>query len=156
MVELPAPHVSVKRTARSFGKLHDHILFAHGPKIVRLLETEGFQQSMRLEFFVCHGSPPLACAVGNTFCATAGGKKEIVFLFEDSMILAMPKPAMTPVDVEALSKALQEMHAAEVDLQKAFLEQRPWEERDKAIKKARQTRYAWTSLGAKFFMNWPV
>ena len=111
---------------------------------------------MRLELSGCHGSPLLVCAVGNRFCATAGGKKEIVFLFEDSMIWAMPKPAMTPVDVAALSKALQEMHAAEVDLQKAFLEQRPWEERDTAIKKARQTRYAWTSLGAKFFMNWPV
>jgi hypothetical protein len=48
------------------------------------------------------------------------------------------------------------MHAAEVDLQKAFLEQRPWEERDKAIRKAHQTRYAWNSLGAKFFRNWPV
>jgi len=32
---------------------------------------------------------------------------------------------MTPEDVEALTKALREMHAAEVDLQKAFLEQRP-------------------------------
>jgi len=52
--------------------------------------------------------------------------------------------------------ALQEMHAAEVDVQKAFLEQRPWEERDKAIKKARQTRYAWISMGAKFFTNWPA
>jgi hypothetical protein len=111
---------------------------------------------MRKEFFGCHGSTLLVCAVGNRFCVTAGSKKEIVFLFEDSIIWAMPKPAMTPEDVEALSKALQEMHAAEVDLQKAFLEQRPWEERDKAIKKARQTRYAWTSLGAKFFMNWPV
>jgi hypothetical protein len=70
--------------------------------------------------------------------------------------LAMPKPAMTPEDVEALNIALQEMHAAEVDVQKAFLAQRPWEERDQAIKKARQTRYAWISLGAKFFTNWPV
>jgi hypothetical protein len=94
--------------------------------------------------------------IGTTFSATAGGKKEVAFLFEDSTILAMPKPAMTPEDVEALTKAIQEMHAAEVDVQKAFLEQRPWEERDKAIKKARQTRYAWISLGAKFFMNWPV
>ncbi len=68
----------------------------------------------------------------------------------------MPKPVMTPEDVEALNKALQEMHVAEVDVQKAFLDQRSWEERDKAIKKARQSRYAWTSLGAKFFMNWPV
>jgi hypothetical protein len=68
----------------------------------------------------------------------------------------MPKPDMTPEDVEALTIALKEMHAAEVDVQKAFLEQRPWEERDRAIKKARQTRYAWISLGAKFFMNWPV
>jgi hypothetical protein len=68
----------------------------------------------------------------------------------------MPKPAITPEDVEALTKALQEMHAAEVDVQQAFLEQRQWEERDKAIKKARQTRYAWISLGAKFFTNWPV
>jgi hypothetical protein len=68
----------------------------------------------------------------------------------------MPKPALMPEDVEALNIALQEMHAAEVDVQKAFLEQRPWEERDKAIKKARQTRYAWISLGAKFFTNWPV
>jgi hypothetical protein len=72
------------------------------------------------------------------------------------VVWAMPKPALTPEDVEALTKALQEMHAAEVDVQKAFLEQRPWEERDKAIKKARQTRYAWISLGAKFFTNWPV
>ena len=32
----------------------------------------------------------------------------------------MPKPSMTPEDVKALTKALQEMHAAEVDLQKAF------------------------------------
>ena len=54
------------------------------------------------------------------------------------------------------TKALQEMHTAEFDLQKAFLEKRPWEERDRAIKKARQTRYAWISLGAKFFRNWPV
>ena len=68
----------------------------------------------------------------------------------------MPKPSMTPEDVKALTQALQEMQAAEVDVQKAFLEQRPWEERDKAIKKARQTRYAWISLGAKFFTNWPV
>ena len=45
---------------------------------------------------------------------------------------------MTPEDVEALTIALQEMHAVEVAVQKAFLEQRPWEERDKAIKKARQ------------------
>jgi hypothetical protein len=82
--------------------------------------------------------------------------KKVVFLFEDSIIWTMPKPAMTPEDVEALTKALQEMHAAEVDLQKAFLEEKPWVERDKAIKKARQTRYAWTSLGAKFFTNWPV
>jgi hypothetical protein len=42
----------------------------------------------------------------------------------------MPKPALRPEDVEALTIALQEMHAAEVDVQKAFLEQRPWEERD--------------------------
>jgi hypothetical protein len=68
----------------------------------------------------------------------------------------MPKPAMTSEDVEALTKALQEMHAAESDLQRAFIEQKPWEERDRAIKKARQTRYAWISLGAKFFHNWPV
>jgi hypothetical protein len=68
----------------------------------------------------------------------------------------MPKPTMTPKDVEALATALQKMHAAEVHLQKAFLEQRPWEERDKAIKKAHQTRYAWITLGAKFFTNWPV
>ena len=96
------------------------------------------------------------CAIDTTFSATAGGKKEVVFLFEHSTVWAMPKPAMTPEDVEALTKALQEMHAAEVDVQKAFLEQRPWEERDKAIKKARQTRYAWISLGAKFFTNWPA
>jgi hypothetical protein len=51
--------------------------------------------------------------------------------------LAMPKPAMTPEDVEALNIALQEMHAAEVDVQKAFLAQRPWEERDQAIKPAK-------------------
>jgi len=50
---------------------------------------------------------------------------------------------MTPEDVEAFTKALQKMHAAEVHVQKAFIEQRPWEERDEAIKKARQTRYAW-------------
>jgi hypothetical protein len=68
----------------------------------------------------------------------------------------MPKPAMTPEDVEAFTKALQEMHAAEVHVQKVFIEQRPWEERDEAIKKARQTRYAWNTLGAKFFTNWPV
>ena len=68
----------------------------------------------------------------------------------------MPKPAMTPEDVEALTEALQEMHEAEVDVQKAFLEQKSWKKREKAIKKARQTRYAWISLGAKFFMNWPV
>ena len=92
---------------------------------------------------VCHGQPPEV-------------KKEVVFLSEDSTVWAMPKPAMTPEDVETLAKALQEMHAAEVDVQQAFLEQRPWEERDKAIKKARQTRYAWISLGAKFFTNWPV
>ena len=92
------------------------------------------------------------------FFHCAGGKKEIDFLCEDSTVWAMPKPAMTmtPEDVEALTKALQEMHAAEVDVQKAFLEQRQWEERDKAIKKARQARYAWISLGAKFFTNWPV
>jgi hypothetical protein len=92
---------------------------------------------------VCHGQ-------------TLEVKKEVVFLSEDSTVWAMPKPAMTPEDVEALTKALQEMHAAEIDVQQAFLEQRPWEERDKAIKKARQTRYAWISLGAKFFTNWPV
>ena len=57
----------------------------------------------------------------------------------------MPKPAMTPEDVEALTEALQEMHEAEVDVQKAFLEQKSWEKREKAIKKARQTRYAWIS-----------
>jgi hypothetical protein len=83
-------------------------------------------------------------------------KKGFVFLFEDSTLWAMPKPAMTPEDVEALNIALQEMHAAEVDVQKALLAQRPWDERDQAIKKARQTRYAWISLGAKFFTNWPV
>ena len=69
--------------------------------------------------------------------------------------LGMPKPDMKPEDVEALDKALQEMHAAEIDVQKAFLERRPWEG-DKAIKKARQARFAWISLGAKFFTNWPV
>ena len=68
----------------------------------------------------------------------------------------MPKPAMTPEDVQAITEALHEMHAAEIDVQKAFLEQRPWEERDKAIKKAHQTRYVWNALGAKFFKNWPV
>jgi hypothetical protein len=47
----------------------------------------------------------------------------------------MPKGAMKPQEVEPLTKALQEMHAAEVDVQKAFLEQRPWEERDNAISK---------------------
>jgi hypothetical protein len=100
--------------------------------------------------------PHDACAIGATFSATAGAKKEIGFLFENSTIWDMPKPAMTPEDVEALTKALQEMHAAEVDLQKAFLEQSHWEERDKAIRKAHQTRYAWNSLGAKFFRNWPA
>jgi hypothetical protein len=95
-------------------------------------------------------------AIGTTFSATAGGKKEVVFFFEDSTVWAMPKPTMTPEEVEVLTKALQEMHAAEVDVQKAFIEQRPWEERDRAIKRARQTRYAWISLGAKFFTNWPV
>ena len=95
-------------------------------------------------------------AIGTTVSATAGGKKEVVFFFEDSTVWAMPKPTMTPEEVEVLTKALQEMHAAEVDVQKAFIEQRPWEERDRAIKRARQTRYAWISLGAKFFTNWPV
>jgi hypothetical protein len=68
----------------------------------------------------------------------------------------MPKPAMTPEDVEAINKALQEMQSAEADLQKAFLEGRPWEERDSAVKKAHQTRYAWNALGSRFFRNWPV
>jgi len=68
----------------------------------------------------------------------------------------MPKPAMTPEDVEAMTEALHAMHAAEVDLQKAFLEGKPWEERDNAIRKAHQTRYAWNSLGSRFFRNWPV
>jgi len=138
------------------GKRHDLTLFRRAQKIIRFLGTEGCQQSMSIEFFSCHGSTLLACTISTTFTATAGGKKKVVFLFEDSTILAMPKPAMTPEDVEALTKALQEMHAAEADLQKAFLEQRPWEARDKAIKKARETRYAWISLGAKFFTNWPV
>jgi len=145
-----------QKNSEIVGKRHDLILFGRAQKIVRLLGTEGCQQSMRIEFFGCHGSTLLACAIGTTFSATAGCKKEIVFLFEDSTVWAMPKPALTPKDVEALTKALQEMHAAEVDVQKAFLEQRPWEERDKAIKKARQTRYAWISLGATFFTNWPV
>ena len=46
-------------------------------------------------------------------------KKEVVFLFEDSTVWAMPKPAMTTEEMEALTKALQEMHAAEVDVQQA-------------------------------------
>ena len=37
-----------------------------------------------------------ACAIGNTLSSTSGGQKEVVFLFEDSTIWAMPKPAMTP------------------------------------------------------------
>jgi hypothetical protein len=68
----------------------------------------------------------------------------------------MPKPAMTPEDVEAINKALQEMQSAEADLQKAFLEGRPWEGRDSAVKKAHQTRFAWNALGSRFFRNWPV
>ena len=56
---------------------------------------------------------------------------------------------MTPEEVEALTKALQEMHAAEVDVQKAFIEQRPWEERDKAIKKARQTPLCLDFIGSQ-------
>jgi sulfur relay (sulfurtransferase) DsrF/TusC family protein len=41
---------------------------------------------MRIEFFGCHGSTLLACAICTTFSATAGGKKEVVFLFEDSTV----------------------------------------------------------------------
>ena len=43
--------------------------------------------------------------------------------------MALPKPAMTPEDMQAITEALHEMHAAEIDVQKAFLEQIPWEER---------------------------
>ena len=145
-----------QKNGKIVGKRHNLILFRRAQKIIRLLGTEGRQQSVSIEFFSCHASTLLACTISTTFTSTAGSKKKVVFLFEDSTILAMPKPAMTPEDVEALTKALQAMHAAEVDLQKAFLEQRPWEERDKAIKKARETRYAWISLGGRFFTNWPV
>jgi hypothetical protein len=49
------------------GKRHDLILFGRAQKIVRLLGTEGCQQSMRIEFFGCHGLTLLACAIGTTF-----------------------------------------------------------------------------------------
>jgi hypothetical protein len=68
------------------GKRHNLILFGRAQKIVRLLGTEGSQQSVRVEFFGCHGSNVLACAIGSTFSATAGGKKEVVFLFEHSTV----------------------------------------------------------------------
>src|SRR5271157_4479530 len=90
-----------QKNSEIVGKRHDLILFGRAQKIVRLLRTEGCQQSMRIEFFGCHGSTLLACAIGTTFSATAGDKKEIVFLFEDSTVWAMPKPALTPEDVEA-------------------------------------------------------
>jgi hypothetical protein len=114
-------------------------------------------ESMRIEFFRMSWLNSTACALSAPrSLQPLEGKKRSFFSLKNSTVWAMPKPTMTPEEVEVLTKALQEMHAAEVDVQKAFIEQRPWEERDKAIKKARQTRYAWISLGAKFFTNWPV
>jgi hypothetical protein len=51
-----------QKNSEIVGKRHDLILFGRAQKIVRLLGTEGCQQSMRIEFFGCHGSTLLACA----------------------------------------------------------------------------------------------
>jgi hypothetical protein len=74
------------------GVRHDLILFGRAQKIVRRLGTEGCQQSMRIEFFGGHGLTLLACAIGTTISATDEGKKEVVFLFEDSTIGPCPNP----------------------------------------------------------------
>src|ERR1700722_4928951 len=75
-----------QKNSEIVGKRHNLILFELAQKIVRLLGPERCQQSVRVEFFGCHGSTLLACAIGTTFSATAGGKKEVVFLFEDSTV----------------------------------------------------------------------
>ena len=62
---------------------------------------------------------------------------------------------MTKEDVKAIKNALDAKHSAEADLQKAFIEQRPTEEIDNAIRKHHQTRDAYNSLSKKFFPNWP-
>jgi hypothetical protein len=67
----------------------------------------------------------------------------------------MPKTPMTQADVDAITKALEEKHSAEVALQRACLEQRPSEEIDQAIRTFHQKSDVYRSLGAKFFENWP-
>ena len=67
----------------------------------------------------------------------------------------MPKPPMTPEDVEALTIALQETHAAEV-MSESIPRAKAVGGKDRAIKKARETRDAWITLGTKIFTNWPV
>jgi hypothetical protein len=76
------------------GMRHDLILFGRAQKIVRRLGTEGCQQSMRIEFFGCHGLTLLACAIGTTISATDEGKKESSFYLK---ILPLGH-AQTPYD----------------------------------------------------------
>jgi hypothetical protein len=94
--------------------------------------------------------PPKTASTG-----IGGSKKEVVFSYENSTILSMPKPLMTQADVQEIMDALKEKHSAEEALQRACLEQRPTEEIDQAISKFHQTSEVYRSLGAKFFENWP-
>ena len=56
-----------QKNSEIIGKRHGLILFGRAQKIVRRLGAEGRQQSMRIEFFGCHGLTLLACAIDTTF-----------------------------------------------------------------------------------------
>jgi hypothetical protein len=62
---------------------------------------------------------------------------------------------MTTEDRIALDKAFSECKSAEQVLHEAFLNRRPAEEIDSAIRTFQEKQTAWTSLRDKFYHRWP-
>jgi hypothetical protein len=62
---------------------------------------------------------------------------------------------MTPKDIEAMGRALDEKKTAEAAMQQAFIQQKPKEELDEAISRWMEKNKIWNEMGEKFFERWP-
>ena len=67
----------------------------------------------------------------------------------------MSNPIITAEDRIALDKAFYECKSAEQALHEAFLNRRPIEEIDSAIRTFKEKQTAWASLRDKFYHRWP-